>query len=285
MNNREIVAMLVLLSPALFALMHQWVRAQPWGHGIGAAFRGLTLSAVSLGAALLVGWPRGWAEFWVVRPLSLGLRPEELTRLFLFALWFGLAMRLLVVVRGDLAQGTMTDGGPRSATLTSRGAAPLSTSSWLFVYGIWGYGALAVGVRSFTGEAGGLASPTGGALLLLALGLLLLSLGPAAVRSSLQEAEPMDPLGSRELADAYAVHRSTKTTGYYWLTLVLVTWMSLVAVLGTWMGESAEGVAVFIEAAALLIAIGGAAFGIQMASGRVRIKHQLDELTVEQPSA
>ena len=62
MNNREIIAMLVLLSPALFALLHQWVRAQPWGRGIGVAFHGLTLSAVSLGAALLVGWPSGWAR-------------------------------------------------------------------------------------------------------------------------------------------------------------------------------------------------------------------------------
>ena len=153
----------------------------------------------------------------------------------------------------------------------------------MFAYGIWGYGALATFVGSIT-RADGIALPSGGTLALLALGLLLLSLAPSAARSSLHEAEPMDPHGSRELADAYAVHRTTKASGYYWLTLALVTWTSSVAVLSTWTGESAGEVVLFIEAAALLIAIGGAAFGIQMAGGRARIKHRLDELTAEQQS-
>lgn len=283
MSSRGILTMAVLLVPALFTLLHQPLRAQRWGRGLDVATHAVAFATISIYAMLLIGWPRGWGALFGVQPLRLSMAATDLFRLFLFSLWFGLASRLLQVSRKDGAKTKPPDHAPRAASPASRsGASPVSTKSWRFAWGIWWYGAVASLASLLVAEPVGPTKPWAAAVVLLALALALVWSGPAVLRETAMEAEPTDARGSRELADAYAIHRNRRTAGYYWLALALVTWMSITPMVGMWIVESSDSLRVVSEVTAFGIAIGGAVFGLEMAAGRERLRRILGRLIADE---
>lgn len=216
-------------------------------------------------------------------PMNWSELPDGLWRLFLFSLWLGISMRMLIVTRADGILSSQPHVGSRSARLTPRasaGSGP-SRAAWSFAWAIWGYGVLATFLSAFFNSETILELPWSSVCLLFAAGFLLLIAGPKAVNSALEEAEPMDSHGSDKLTDAYAVHRHLKVLGYYWISLGLVTWSTIFAVFAMWSTESTETIAVAGEMSALIIATASAGFGIQLVNGRATIRRLLAELPTQ----
>lgn len=135
--------MAALLVPGVLAWLHQSLRTRRWGRGIRVGATAAAFSMIGITAVLLIGWPR--SSIAGLPSLRFSLAPVDLFRLFLFSLWFGLAMRLLQVSRYDGDTRTSALEGPRSASPASRsGVSPVSAGSWRFLWGIWWYGVVAV---------------------------------------------------------------------------------------------------------------------------------------------
>jgi hypothetical protein len=136
-------------------------------------------------------------------------------------------------------------------------------------------------VVAVTKLGGDVARPWNAVALLTIGGLFLVSVAARAVRAISSEPEPVDQDGARSLLDAYAVHRAAKASGYYWLTVAAVAWLSVGAVVAATTTTAAPIVGIALETTASGIAIAGAAFGVHMASARLRIRATLEELRVD----
>jgi len=281
-SDHAILAVATPLVPALFVLLQQALRGRRRGVGIRVGIQALTYGAVGLYAVLLLGWPRQWGEYVGIQSLRFSAAPTDLFRLFLFSLWLGLSARVLQASRTDRGEVGWPEGAMRSASSASRASAsPVSARSWLFTWGIWWYGAVACLISLLVADPGSREGPWAATLLLLSVALALVWWGPSRVDATLLEAEPADPSGSRELADSYAVHRSKRASGSYWLTLALVAWMSSTVVVAVWVPEWPSPLRLITELTAFSIGIGGAAHGLEVSARSRRLRRTLTRLLAE----
>lgn len=281
-SGSTVAAMAVLLVPPVFALVDQWITGRPWGRGIRAAMYSVTMIVVSGVAALHTGLLPEWAAHLAVRTLRLEPTLGSVFRLFLFAVWFGLSIRLLVVSRASDAVSRPA-ARQRSARLTSRVLSQrIPRASWLFAWTLWGYGATVTMILAATAER---LVNLGTAVVLELVGLALVLGSARAVQAISYDPEPLDLAGSRELADAYAVHRSVKAATYYWLTLALVMWLAVAANVALAVDDPSAMVIGVLESSALVIAISGVVAGIGLSTARAGIQRTLDGAIAARPSA
>jgi hypothetical protein len=286
MSGGALFAHVMALSPALFTLIHEWVRARTWGVSVSRAIASLTLLCVGALALIRLGPPagfRGILDRWGASVVPVDMSPSGILRLFLVALWVGLVTRLLGVAQKERRGPLRAQNGPRGASLNSRaGVRLVSSSAWVFLFAVWGQGSVTVlvGYLLMDGAPG-----VGSRLLALALFLVTLALAacaPLAVGAIAAEAEPFDYHGSRSLADEYAVHRRARATGYYWLTLALIAWVGLAVPVSILTAAPSSSVTLGLESSAYAIGIAGSMLGIRLADGRRRILDTLAAISGEE---
>lgn len=101
--------------------------------------------------------------------------------------------------------------------------------------------------------------------------LLLLSL-PMSLRRTLTEPEPMDSMGSNELAVLYATQRRRRVLGLFWGSGVLLpAVLGLILALITWFPNNQSLWGLIGGIGGMLLGIGGATFAIWMTSERAKI--------------
>jgi hypothetical protein len=284
MSAGELLVDAMAFLPAGLVLVYEWVRYRRWGRGITSAVHSWLIAVIGIQALVRIGPAAavpGIAGNSGADALRFDPSLDAVARLFLFALWLGLGARYLVATRGQ-DRLSLATRGPRTATLHSRaGSSSVTHGAWAFVFAIWTNGVVVVSVGTAMIGRG---IPTSNATVAVALTLVSLALAvcaPAAVRAVERDPEPLDPLASYRLANEYAVHRHAKCAGYYWLTLAVVTWVSL-AVSAALLTESlASPLGYALEASAFAIGIVGSAFGIRLVEGRSRIRGLLDGLRTE----
>jgi len=117
MGDRTLLMLVVLLLPAYFTLLHEWGRPVPWGPGVDKGMWSITLSAVSLCSLLFISWPS--IKMWEgnLEPMNWSELPDGLWRLFLFSLWLGISMRMLIMARADGILSSQSDIDSRSVVL------------------------------------------------------------------------------------------------------------------------------------------------------------------------
>lgn len=285
-TSQLVAAILMMVSPALFALSYQLyhpIRALDVDdrktRGLHIALWSMTIACVGIWAGLFAGRPdpssAGWSD--TVRWLVSGGRVERLVWLLSFPPWFGVAMRFLVMHRPEPRSAFPKEAVRRNARLTARPVvAPISAASWRFLWGVFGFSVVAVALRALPRLPGESSLSLAGAAVLLLLTLVPLALAPAAVRTALRDPEPMDPDESRELSDLYAVHRVSKVWGLYWIFLGLVALLSFSAVCGVWAVDTSDTVSTVVGVGGSAVGIWGAVFGIHMANQRLGIRRLLD---------
>jgi hypothetical protein len=288
MTARDLLVDGMAILPATLVLVLEWVRYRRWGRGISYAVQSWLIAAITIQALVRIGpfgAVPGAASQWGADVLRFDFSPDAVVRLFLFALWLGLGTRYFVATRGQ-DRLTSEVRGPRTATLHSRaGTSTVSRGAWAFVFAIWTNGVVVVSVGAAM-RGGGI--PAGSAAIAVALSLASLALAacaPAAVRAVERDPEPAAPFASQRLANEYAVHRHAKCTGYYWLTLAVVTWVSLAVCAALLTDASASTVGYAVEASALAIGVVGSGFGISLVEGRSRIRGLLAALRAEATAA
>lgn len=288
-TSHVVVSILLLVSPAVFALGYQVYqpdravdRADSKARRIHMSLWSITIACVGIWAGLAAGRPDPWLAGWgdLLGWLGSGSRLERVVWLLSFPLWFGLAMRFLVLSRPEPLPANPEGRVRRSARLTPRQlVSPLSDARWHVLWGIMAGAAVAVAAAAWAGNDVDAALSLAGAVLLLLLAVLPLSLARAAVRLALREPEPMDAGDSRELSDLYAVHRVSKVSGLFWIFFGLVTLLSLSAVYGVWAASTGVTLGAIVNVGGSAVGIGGAVFGMQMAHQRARIIRFLDHVT------
>jgi 4-hydroxybenzoate polyprenyltransferase len=164
----------------------------------------------------------------------------------------------------------------RTASLASRARRnPIGRWHWI---GVGAAGILLIGAIAARGWAQPFADDGEALRWKIALGCAILVVGltfviqPLAIRSALQEAEPLDARGSPQLVRMYDDYRQTRIRGLFWLLgvalpllmagcmAIAVWWPASGAMLG-WMGGVGGSV----------LGLGGAWFGVVMSLRRVRI--------------
>jgi hypothetical protein len=282
MTNSQLLIVALPLVPAALVLVNQWGRHRRWGRGVSRALQSWLIvviavqSLVHVGPAAILGGAGPGAS-----ALRFALSPDAILRLFLFALWLAIASRLFVAIRAP-DESADAPRGPRTATLQSRaGSNAVCRAAWTFVFAIWAYGAAIVATALALRGWGASSSSVLVSVALTILSLALAARAPAAVRDVESEPEPMDPFASQRLASEYAVQRQARCTGYYWLTLAIVTWIAL-AVPAALASRGVEPSLTYaLEASAFVIGIIGSAFGLRLVQGMSRIRKLRDELSAE----
>ena len=153
-TSHVVAAILMLVSPAVFALGYQLYQPEHAVDRDGSATRrlhiwlwSLTIACVGLWAGLAAGRPEPWLAGWSGMPSGLlsGGRVEQIVWLLTFPLWFGVVMRFLVLARPEPLPANPAGSVQRRAGLTSRQAvSPVSDASWQFLWGIVGFSVVAV---------------------------------------------------------------------------------------------------------------------------------------------
>ncbi len=285
-TSHVVVAILMLVSPAAFAMGYQLYQPDraldvhdSKTRGLHIALWSITIACVGIWAGMFAGRPDPWLAGWSDLPrwLASSSFPERITWLMSFSLWFGVVMRFLVLHRPEPRPAYPEGRVRRGASLTTRHVvSPISAASWQFLWGIMGFSAVAVAAGAFQRQSVESSLSLEGAAFLLLLTLVPLTLARTAVRIALREPEPMDAGDSGELSDMYAVHRISKVWGLYWIFLGLVTLLSISAVCGVWAPSTTNTLGAIVSVGGSAVGIGGAAFGIYMAKQRVRITRFLD---------
>ena len=123
-TSHVVAAILMLVSPAVFALGYQLYQPEHAVGRDGSATRrlhiwlwSLTTACVGLWAGLAAGRPDPWLAGWSGVPSGLlsGGRVEQIVWLLTFPLWFGVVMRFLVLSRPEPLPATPTGSVHRRA--------------------------------------------------------------------------------------------------------------------------------------------------------------------------
>ncbi len=198
--------------------------------------------------------------------------------LLFFPLWFGLSMpvvRLKNPAWGDVMHGTQTGAGAvRTASLVNRERRnPVKAWMWVVAVIACVAGLAAIGARGLFPfpEAGG----RGLWMFFVgfsALSLLELLLLPRIIRSILSEPEPLDAVGSQELAELYERQRRRRVLGMFWIMgAVMPLCMGGVFALIVWFPELGVLWGLIGGFGGLVLGVVGAVFGFKMTAERARI--------------
>lgn len=264
---------LLLCSPLVFVLCVR-VRVREEADRATARARTMALALATLGAL----------AFWLgLLLVSVNLRLPSLENAsqwcwtLFFPLFFVLGMPALRA--RNPAWGSLHSEGPgavRTASLVSRAHRnPVTRWHWACV-GIVGLGLVAAiaargWLEPFADDAEKVRWMTYLGCAVLAIGLSFI-IQPIAIRSALQEPEPLDAHGSRQLVRMYDEYREARIRGLFWLLgAALPIFLAGCMAIATWWPSNGGVVGWVGGLGGSLLGIGGAWFGVAMSLRRVRI--------------